>query len=151
MKEFLINDITELPQAVTWVLAEAKDKRKIMLYGTIGAGKTTFTKAFCQHFGVKDAVHSPTFSLINEYSYIKKQISDTALKPNQEGIIYHLDLYRLNNLAEAYDIGIEDLLYNNDFCLIEWAEIIDPILPQNILKIQFEIMGKNVRKIVILP
>ena len=65
--------------------------------------------------------------------------------------IYHLDLYRLNSLAEAYDIGIEDLLYNNNFCLIEWAEIIEPILPQNILKIQFEIMGKNVRKIVILP
>lgn len=143
MKEFNIFTINDLPEAVNWLLKEADGKRKIMLYGPMGAGKTTFTKAFCEHFGVENATSSPTFSLINEYFY-----------KNTEGslsTIYHIDLYRLRTIEEALDIGIEDYLEGADYCLIEWADIIEPLLPEDVLKVQFEIGENSARKIVILP
>jgi tRNA threonylcarbamoyladenosine biosynthesis protein TsaE len=143
MKEFNVFTINDLPEAVNWFLKEADGKRKIMLYGPMGVGKTTFTKAFCEHFGVENATSSPTFSLINEYFY-----------KNTEGslsTIYHIDLYRLRTIEEALDIGIEDYLEGADYCLIEWADIIEPLLPADVLKVQFEIGENSARKIVILP
>ena len=70
-----------------------------MLYGEIGAGKTTFVKAFCKKMQTDEDANSPTFSIINEYEY-------------SEGLIYHIDLYRLKTIDEALDIGIEDYLYD---------------------------------------
>jgi tRNA threonylcarbamoyladenosine biosynthesis protein TsaE len=139
--EFIIPSVSALPEAVKWVLEQANGRTKIMLYGNMGAGKTTFTKVFCQHFGVKDTTSSPTFSLVNEYSYEENGIKKA---------IHHLDLYRLKNLDEALDIGIEDYLFDTDYCLIEWAQIIEPLLPEDVLKIHFEISHNFERKIVIL-
>ncbi|MBL7814421.1 MAG: tRNA (adenosine(37)-N6)-threonylcarbamoyltransferase complex ATPase subunit type 1 TsaE [Saprospiraceae bacterium] len=142
MHEFIVSTKNDLPDAVLWVLAQAKGQRKIMLYGEMGAGKTTFTKAFCQHFGVDTTTSSPTFSLVNEYFF-----------KNTEGgreVIHHLDLYRLKNLEEAMDIGIEDYLYDDSYCLIEWPQIIEPIMPEDVLKINIELIEDSMRKIVIL-
>ena len=108
----------------------------------MGAGKTTFTKVFCQHFGVDSATSSPIFSLVNEYFYL-----DTE---GGQNVIHHLDLYRLKNLEEALDIGIEDYLYDENYCLIEWPQIIESILPDDVLKISIEMIGDSTRKIVIL-
>lgn len=140
-KEFHIPSVSELPEAVKWLLKEANGRKKIMLYGQMGAGKTTFAKAFCQYLGVKDVVSSPTFSLVNEYAYVENGV---------EKLIHHMDLYRLKTLDEALNIGIEDYLYDEDYCLIEWAELIEPLLDDNVLKISFEISGNSARKIVIL-
>jgi tRNA threonylcarbamoyladenosine biosynthesis protein TsaE len=152
MREFIVSKKNDLPGAVNWLLAHANGQRKIMLYGDMGAGKTTFTKAFCQHFGVDSATSSPTFSLVNEYFY-----SDTVegRNPNTIGkgaqnTIHHLDLYRLKNLEEALDIGIEDYLYDDSYCLIEWPHIIEPIMPEDVLKISIEMIEDSERKIVIL-
>ncbi len=138
---FLTPSVSELPKAVEWVLAQANGRKKIMLYGSMGAGKTTFTRAFCAHLGVKEGAKSPTFSLVNEYEYEEKGIKK---------LIRHLDLYRLKNLEEALDIGIEDFLYDDAYCLIEWANIIEPILPEDVLSLKIEILENFVRKIVIL-
>ncbi len=133
--------VSDLPKAAEWLLEQANGRKKIMLYGDMGAGKTTFVKAFCQYLGVQGLASSPTFSLVNEYVYLEKGV---------EKLIHHLDLYRLKDLDEALDIGIEDYLYDDDYCLIEWPQIIEPLLDADVLKISFEISGNSARKIVIL-
>ena len=133
--------VSDLPKATEWLLKQANGRKKIMLYGDMGAGKTTFVKAFCQFLGVQSLTSSPTFSLVNEYVYLENGV---------EKLIHHLDLYRLKDLDEALDIGVEDYLYDDDYCLIEWPQIIEPLLDADVLKISFEISGNSTRKIVIL-
>ncbi len=152
MHEFIIATKNDLPDAVNWLLTQANGRRKIMLYGEMGAGKTTFTKVFCHHFGVNGATSSPTFSLVNEYFYsntVEERNPNTIGKGSQN-VIHHLDLYRLKNLDEAMDIGIEDYLYDDSYCLIEWPQIIEPIMPEDVLKISIELMDDSMRKIVVL-
>lgn len=140
-KEFPIPSVSDLPGATEWLLEEAGGQKKMMLYGQMGAGKTTFVKAFCERLGVKSLASSPTFSLVNEYVYVENGV---------EKLIHHLDLYRLENLEEALDIGIEEYLYDDDYCFIEWPQIIEPLLDEEVLKISFEISDNSTRKIVIL-
>ena len=153
MHEFIVSTKNDLPDAVRWLLSQANGRRKIMLYGEMGVGKTTFTKAFCEYFGVSTTTSSPTFSLVNEYFYANPVTqSATALDALQEAqsVIHHLDLYRLNSLAEAIDIGIEDYLYDDSYCLIEWPQLIEPIFPDDVLKISIELIENSMRKIVVL-
>ena len=140
-REFFIPSVSDLPKAVKWLLEQANGQKKIMLYGEMGAGKTTFTKAFCWHLGITDLTSSPTFSIVNEYLFLEKDV---------EKRLHHLDLYRLKNLDEAIDINIEDYLYDDDYCLIEWPNIIESIMPDDVLKIRLEILDNSTRKIVIL-
>jgi tRNA threonylcarbamoyladenosine biosynthesis protein TsaE len=86
-------------------------------YGTLGAGKTTFIAALCQSLGSRNTVTSPTFSLVNEYD-------------SEKGSIYHFDLYRLNTMEEALDIGLEEYIYSKHYCFIEWPQKITEILPK---------------------
>ena len=141
MIEFLAPSVSALPKAVKWVLEHANGRKKILLYGEMGAGKTTFTKAFSKYLGVKNRANSPTFSLINDYVFNEN---------GTEKHIFHIDLYRLKNLDEALDIGIEDYLFDDNYCLIEWPQIIEPLLDETVLKISIEITGKSARKVVIL-
>lgn len=128
--EIIISSIEELDEAVTKLLAFA-GKRKVLLFsGEIGAGKTTFIQAFCRHFGVREKVTSPTFSLINEYSFLNEN--------SVESNIYHMDLYRLKGVEEALDIGIEEYLYSEKYCLIEWPKIIENILPEDSVQVDIE-------------
>jgi tRNA threonylcarbamoyladenosine biosynthesis protein TsaE len=139
--EFLIHSLSDLPSAVKWVLEHANGRKKIMLYGEMGAGKTTFTKAFCHYLGVQVSTSSPTFSLVNDYVYDDKKV---------EKHIYHIDLYRLKSLDEALDMGIEDYLYDAHYCLIEWPQLIESLLDETVLKISIQKKGKSARKVVIL-
>ena len=104
----------------------AKGIPVVLLKGEMGAGKTTFSKAFCKALGVKETVSSPTFSIVNEY------FSENG--PS----IYHFDLYRLDDQEEAEDIGILDYLYSGNTCIIEWPEIIDSLLPDQFLEIHLQ-------------
>jgi tRNA threonylcarbamoyladenosine biosynthesis protein TsaE len=92
--------------------------------GQMGAGKTTFIKAICEELGVEDVINSPTFSIINEY------------RSNKTGeLIYHFDFYRINKPSEAQDIGVEDYFFSGTLCFLEWAENIEPLLPDGIVKV----------------
>ena len=110
------------------------DKKVFAFGGKMGVGKTTFIHALCEAKKVKDVVSSPTFSLINEYSY-------------PGGTIYHLDLYRLKDEEEAIRAGIEDCLYSDDICLVEWPERASGIFPPGTLHLLIETVDKTRRKI----
>ncbi len=141
--ETIIETIADLESLVEKLLAYANGRKKMLFYGEIGAGKTTFIQAFCRHFTVNESVTSPTYSLINEYSYLDE-------KTNKEAFIYHMDLYRLKEEREALDIGIEDYLYNSAYCLIEWPEVIEHLLPEEAVKIKVEILENSARKVIFL-
>lgn len=125
----------DLPQVARTLLERAGQSRVFTLSGDLGAGKTTLIRTVCSLLGVPASeINSPTYGLVNEY------VGDTK--------IYHLDLYRLNRLEEALDIGIEDILYSGYFCFIEWPELIEPVLPDDTVTIKLEIQQETTRKII---
>ena len=105
-------------------------------YGKMGAGKTTFIKALCEVLVVEDVITSPTFSLINEYT------------DGQGNPIYHFDFYRIKKLEEVYDMGYEDYFYSGCLCLLEWPELIEEILPEDVVKVTIEEQADGTRKLV---
>ena len=107
----------------------------IAFFGDLGAGKTTLIQSICRGLGVKDYVTSPSFTLINEYQ---------GQRP-----IYHIDLYRLNDLAEIEDLGLPDYFEKDGIILIEWAEKLKSELPAEAEKIEIETLNEKERKFCI--
>ena len=121
---FEINSIEELSK-VSDLLLDWRDKSNIIaFYGPMGAGKTTLVKNLCQKLGVSDEVNSPTFALVNEY---QTETFDS---------IFHFDFYRIKSLEEVFDIGYEDYFYGGSLCLLEWPELIDPLMPEHFIKVE---------------
>lgn len=153
--EIQIDSLNDLYKAVEQVVATGK--KKIVLSGEMGAGKTTFTRAFCAYLRCFDEPSSPTFAIINQYRYpITNNIDiENHTNTNQQkvvfALIYHIDLYRLKNLEEALDIGIEDFLFDENYCLIEWAQLIEPLIKEeDFLTVSIEVISENARKITLL-
>lgn len=116
-----IKNLEDLPRAAKEFVEAMGDATVFAFHGDMGAGKTTFINALARALGVEDDVtNSPSFSIVNEYR------SDTTAE-----LIYHFDLYRLENLEEALDIGIEDYFDSGAICLIEWSDIVNDILPND--------------------
>ena len=105
----------ETIKEVAQLLLETVNSKTILFYGDMGVGKTTLIKALVSELG-GGQVSSPTFSIVNEY----------AIK---NGLVYHFDFYRINEIHEVYDIGIEDYLDSKQWLFIEWPEKIGEILP----------------------
>lgn len=115
------------------------DNTVFAFYGDMGAGKTTFINALCRVLGVEDdTTNSPSFSIVNEYR------SDTTAE-----LIYHFDLYRIENLEEAFDIGIEDYFDSGALCLLEWPERIEDILPYDTVKVEIKVNDDDTRQLLI--
>jgi tRNA threonylcarbamoyladenosine biosynthesis protein TsaE len=125
-----LSDINHI--AALFIQAHPAD-RIFAFYGAMGAGKTTFIKALCEEMQVLDYVTSPTFSLINEY------------QTENKGTIFHFDFYRIRNLSEVYDFGYEDYFYSNSYCLIEWPELIESLLPSIAIKVHIKESGDGTR------
>lgn len=141
--EMIISSVAEWPtKGLPWLMNALAGRRKIALYGDMGAGKTTLVKTFCEYLGVTENTASPTFSLINQYSY--------PLENGATALFHHLDLYRLRTAQEAFDIGIEDLFYDPWYCFIEWPQLIENLLPPEAVRIQLEVVEENVRRLLIL-
>ena len=133
--KFLLKNLSDLDIVANKFVAII-DKRKVFaFYGEMGAGKTTFIKAICKALGVTETVTSPTFSIVNEY------------ERNQGELIYHFDFYRIKNIEEAYDFGYEDYFYSGQLCFIEWPELVDPLLPESVVKVQIAIEDNQERSI----
>jgi len=117
--DYIVNDLDGIRPIALDLLERLKTGSIVVLVGEMGAGKTTFTQSVLRSMGIEDLEGSPTYSLINEY------------ESPYFGKVYHMDLYRLDSLEEALDIGIEELLYQNAICFIEWPEKIKELLPDN--------------------
>ena len=125
MKQIEIKNLEALPEAAHSFVELMGDYTVFAFNGEMGAGKTTFIKALCEALGVEDDItNSPSFSIINEYR------SDTTAE-----LIYHFDCYRLQNEAEAEDIGVEDYFESGAVCLIEWPERILDLLPDDTVRV----------------
>jgi len=123
METYIATKIEDLNQIAENILLKYPEERVFALYGKMGSGKTTFIKEICKLLGVSEVVTSPTFALINEYSG-KSDIT-----------IFHFDFYRIETQEEAYDFGYEEYFYGNNYCFIEWPELIENLLPETYIKI----------------
>ncbi len=123
-----ISSVADLDRAAGEFLKETEGHSLIALHGPMGAGKTTFTSALCRQLGVsEDAVGSPTFAIVNEYR-------TASGEP-----VYHFDFYRITKNEEALDIGLYDYLDSGALCLMEWAENIEELLPEETLVVHINV------------
>jgi tRNA threonylcarbamoyladenosine biosynthesis protein TsaE len=127
-REIHIAGLADLDRAAGEFLDAIGEARLVAFYAPMGAGKTTFTTALCRRLGVdEDAVSSPTFAIVNEYR--------TAAGES----VFHFDFYRIDNPAEALDIGLYDYLDSGCLCLMEWPENIEPLLPEETLRVHIRV------------
>lgn len=139
MKTITIKSLDNIDQAAHEFVELMDDRTVIAFYGEMGAGKTTFINALSRALGVEDdATGSPSFAIVNEYR------SDTTAE-----LIYHFDLYRLENVEEALDLGIEDYFDSGALCLIEWPERIDDILPGDTVKVNITVNADGSRSLTV--
>jgi tRNA threonylcarbamoyladenosine biosynthesis protein TsaE len=132
---FSLNNINEVAKTC-W--QEAGNRSVLAFHGEMGAGKTTFIHALCDVRGVKDIVGSPTFSIVNEYVFSEGVI---------EKKIFHIDLYRLKDEQEAIQAGVEDCLYSDHICLVEWPEKAPALFPDDAVHIYIEAIDAQTRKL----
>jgi tRNA threonylcarbamoyladenosine biosynthesis protein TsaE len=116
------------------------DQKVFAFHGQMGAGKTTFIHALCDAKGVKDAVGSPTFSLVNEYEYLCE---------GTKKALFHLDLYRVKDEEEATRAGVEDVLYSGNICLAEWPDKAPAIFPGDTIHVSIELVDDKTRRLKI--
>ena len=128
-----------LPQAAQEFASLMGDETVYAFYGEMGAGKTTFIRELCRALREEeDLANSPSFSIINEYR------SDTTAE-----LIYHFDLYRLESVDEALEIGVEDYFDSGALCLLEWPERIEPLLPDDTVKVSISVNPDDSRTLTI--
>ena len=111
------------------------DSRILLFYGPMGSGKTTIIKEIAAQLGVKDLTNSPTFSIVNEYV------------TGDGDRMYHFDFYRIEEEEEAYDLGFEEYLDSGSWCLIEWPEKVENLLPLDSVVIRIDINPDDSRTI----
>ena len=105
--------------------SHAKAGEVYTLVGDLGVGKTVFTQGLAKGLGIEEPISSPTFTIV--------QVYDDGRLP-----FYHFDVYRIGDIEEMDEIGYEDYVYGEGVCLIEWANLIEEILPENLIKVTIE-------------
>ena len=139
MKTIQVPTLEALPEAAREFAAQMGDNTVFAFYGDMGAGKTTFINELCRTLGVdSDDTASPTFALVNEYR------SDTTAE-----LIYHFDFYRIEDLDEALELGIEDYFDSGAICLLEWPERVAPVLPADTVTVRIRVNDDDSRTIEI--
>ena len=122
--EIRIDNLDKIYAAAKEFIQNMGTGKVFAFYGKMGAGKTTFIKAVCEELGVDDVITSPTFAIVNEYT------SSTTGES-----IFHFDFYRIKKLDEVYDMGYEDYFYGGSLCFLEWPELIEELLPEDVTKV----------------
>ena len=138
-----IQSIDTIRETAREFISQIGDHRVFAFYGKMGAGKTTFVKAICEELGVEDVITSPTFAIVNEYTC---PLTTHQLPINQ---IFHFDFYRIKKLEEVYDMGYEEYFYSGALCFIEWPELIEPLLPDNAVRVTIEEQPDGTRTVSI--
>ena len=137
---YLLNEQGE-EVAATDILDKCGDRRVFAFNGNMGAGKTTFIKPLCEAMGTEDIVNSPTFAIVNVYEIEAK---------GRKEEVYHFDCYRIKDIREAMDMGTEEYLYSGKYCFIEWAEMIEPLLPDDLVEVNIEVLESGDRQLTII-
>jgi tRNA threonylcarbamoyladenosine biosynthesis protein TsaE len=135
MPSIKIPSLAVIQEGANEFLNQTAGRKTFAFNAQMGAGKTTFIQALLKELGITQVEGSPTYGLVNSYNTL------------QHGEIYHLDLYRLNSEEEAFDIGIEDIIYDSNYCFIEWPEIIRNLLPPNTVWVGIDIDKNEMRTI----
>ncbi|MCD5398516.1 MAG: tRNA (adenosine(37)-N6)-threonylcarbamoyltransferase complex ATPase subunit type 1 TsaE [Dehalococcoidia bacterium] len=118
-----------------WIGAKAQSGDVLLLVGDLGTGKTTLTQGILWGLGGTEYARSPTFVLVNEYP--------------ARLTMYHMDLYRLNSIEEIEDLGLDDYLYGNDLCVVEWADKAPGYFPVNHAVVQLEVIDDQTRRVTV--
>ncbi len=127
----------EIEKAAKHFLELAKGYKIFAFSGELGAGKTTFINALCYQLNATEAATSPTYSIIQEYH------------TTDDLIIYHMDWYRLKDVEEALNAGVEDCLESGNICMIEWPEKAMELLPEQTIFSTFKLISLSARKLVV--
>lgn len=127
MKTFVVQDVSDLPAVAKALLEDLGTSHVVAFDGQMGAGKTTFIQTILRAMGIEETHGSPTFSLVNEYQ--------SAFY----GKVFHFDLYRLKSEEEVYDIGIEEMIYGDAYCFLEWPDKILHLLPEDTLFVKIRL------------
>ena len=116
--------MSDLQPAAAKLLSTFPAARVFAFFGRMGVGKTTLIKALSRELGVVDIVQSPSFAIINEYKTIAGES------------VFHFDFYRIKKLEEVFDLGYEEYLYSGSYCFIEWPELMEELLPEEVIKVR---------------
>ena len=127
MKTYKAKSTNDLPEIAKNIINEFNNEKVFALYGEMGSGKTTFIKEICKYLGVKDIITSPTFAIVNKYTAYNEEV------------IYHFDFYRIESPEEAFDFGYEEYFFDDKYCVIEWPEYIENLLPETYVKISITV------------
>ena len=131
--EFIAENLQDTAKFAQEFAKSLKSGDVVLLYGDLGAGKTTFVREVCRALGVAEDITSPTFTLLNEYF---------GSLP-----LYHFDMYRLKDSREAIESGLDEILRSGDgVCFVEWPEKVSSILPENCYILKISTLGENGRK-----
>lgn len=123
-------------QSVAKALWQVGKKHKVWAFhAEMGTGKTTFIHALCEYLGVKDAISSPTFAIVNQYDSV------------EAGVVLHMDWYRLKDEEEAIMAGIEDHLLGGQYCFIEWPEKAAGLLPDDTFHVYLQLLDTATRRL----
>jgi tRNA threonylcarbamoyladenosine biosynthesis protein TsaE len=125
--EWIAHTLDDLPFVAKSFLESLGHTKIVVFDGQMGAGKTTFITAILKAMGITDPDGSPTYSIVNSY------LSDYY------GTVYHYDVYRLNSVEEALNVGMEENLYTDAYCFIEWGEKVQEILPEDTVWVTIEV------------
>jgi len=148
-QEFISNSAEETKKFAGEFAKKLKPGDILALYGNLGAGKTTFIQGLVASLGYRGKVFSPTFIFVRPY---KISEPGTASRDQEKKIriFYHIDLYRIEEPADLKTIGIEEFLNeNNSVSAIEWPERIENGLPERTVKIKFDYIDENTRRLII--
>ena len=135
--EIVIDSLNYLDKVADALLESLNGRNVVAFFAPMGAGKTTLISAIMERMGSQDTVTSPTFALVNQYY------------TESEEPVYHFDFYRINSLAEAFDMGYEEYFYSGDLCLVEWPEKIEQLLPDDTMVVKIEIIDPTTRRFII--
>lgn len=114
------SDESSLTDYIPKIFDVINQNKLCLLFGQMGSGKTSLVRALGKYLGCSKDIGSPSFSIINEYRYINAE--------GQADQFYHMDLYRLDRIEQALDIAIEEPLFSGHICIIEWPELIMPLI-----------------------
>ena len=124
-KRFILKNEEDTAALGASIAEGLKPGAVIALTGDLGAGKTTLTKAVARALGVTETLTSPTFTIVQEY--------ESGRMP-----VYHFDVYRVHGEDDLFELGFDDYLHGKGVCLIEWADLIEDLLPEDAMRIRLE-------------